>query len=346
MGQTMTALTFEQLFGALTRTALTADALTQLREWLASLRDPCACLALIEQAAQGLPCPHCGSTRRHRCGRASGLQRFRCLHCRRSYNALTGTPLARLHKRGHWLAYLQCVLDSRSVRAAAAITGVHRTTSFRWRHRFVPGAARGRPRALGHIVEADETYLLESQKGARTLSRPPRRRGGVSGKSGINADHDCLLVARDRAGATLDFHTGRGPVNAAQLDACLSPVLPDDALLISDGAAAYRRFAARAGIAHQFVNVRAGEHARGNVHIQNVNGWHARFKGWLLRFRGVASRYLIHYSGWQRILDAGQLPTPEQWLLAAAKRNRRPAKPIKREQRQRSRHDLSFRQRA
>ena len=89
-------------------------------------------------------------------------------------------------------------------------------------------------------------------------------------------------------------------------------------MLIGDGAMAYRRFAQDSGIRHAFVNVRAGERARGVIHIQNVNGWHARFKGWLMRFRGVASRYLVHYSGWQRVLDDGQLSRPTQLLLAAA----------------------------
>ncbi|MCD2519710.1 IS1595 family transposase, partial [Massilia sp. G4R7] len=154
-------------------------------------------------------------------GFASGLQRYRCLGCRRSFNALTGTPLARLRKRECWLPYIKCLLESRTVRDAALATGVHRTTSFRWRHRFAPGAARHRPAALTGIVEADETYRLESQKGSRTLSRPPRKRGGAARRRGINREHDCLLVARDRIGTTLDFHTGRGPVTAAQLRTCL-----------------------------------------------------------------------------------------------------------------------------
>jgi hypothetical protein len=89
-------------------------------------------------------------------------------------------------------------------------------------------------------------------------------------------------------------------------------------LLISDGAVAYRHFAAQAGITHEWVNVQAGERARGAIHVQNVNGWHSRFKSWLARFRGVASRYLIHYSGWQRLLDARRLTTPAQLLCAAA----------------------------
>jgi len=213
--------------------------------------------------------------------------------------------------------YLQCVLESRTVRQAAAVTGVHRTTSFRWRHRFVPGAARDRPRQLSAIVEADETYRLESQKGSRTLDRAPRRRGGVAKRRGIHREHDCLLVARDRSGQTRDFHTGRGPVTAAQLANCLLPVLTPDALLISDAAAAYRRFCADAGITHEAVNVQAGMRARGAIHIQNVNAWHSRFKSWLVRFRGVASRYLAHYSGWQRVLDAHRLTTPAQLLCAA-----------------------------
>lgn len=317
----MAEAAFDQLFGALKSAVLPPGALANLRQWLAAIRDPAECLALIEQAAEGRPCPHCGGNHVHRCGQASGLQRFRCLSCRRSYNALTGTPLARLRKRGHWLTYLQCVLESCSVRAAALKTGVHRTTSFRWRHRFVPGAARGRPASLGPVVEADETYLLESQKGSRNMTRPPRKRGARARRPGISGELDCLLVARDRTGRTLDFHTGRGPVSAAKLKICLSGVLPNDSLLISDGAAAYRRFAKDIRIRHQFVNIRAGAHACGDIHIQNVNGWHARFKGWLIQFRGVASKYLNHYSGWQRIRDDGKLDTPTRLLLAAAERN-------------------------
>jgi hypothetical protein len=62
-------------------------------------------------------------------------------------------------------------------------------------------------------------------------------------------------------------------VTATQLRDCLQPVLPKDVLLVSDGAAAYRRFAADAGIMHEAVNV------------QNVNGWHSRFETWLVRFK-------------------------------------------------------------
>jgi hypothetical protein len=37
-----------------------------------------------------------------------------------------------------------------------------------------------------------------------------------------------------------------------------------------------------------------------------------------MHFRGVASRYLAHYSGWQRVLDTATLATPAQLLVVAA----------------------------
>jgi transposase-like protein len=316
--------TFNELFlmlsAMVSEATLTATDLARLRDCIASIAriaDSTECLAVIEQSAQGRPCPHCHCSHKQRCGSANGLQRFRCCGCRRTHNALTGTPLARLRKREHWLSYLQCVLESRTVRDSARVTGVHRTTSFRWRHRFVAAAARDRPTELSGIVEVDETYRLESQKGSRNLNRPPRQRGGVASRRGINREHDCLLVARDRSGKTLDFHTGRGPVSARQLHDCLHPVLAKDVLLVSDAANAYRCFAREAHLTHEAVNVAAGRRARGAIHIQNVNAWHSRFKSWLVRFRGVASRYLVNYSGWQRLLDEQRLCTPTQWLRAA-----------------------------
>ncbi len=60
--------------------------------------------ALIEATGAPRACPRCCSVRLHRDARTGGLQRYRCLACRRSFNALTGTPLARLRHRGSALA--------------------------------------------------------------------------------------------------------------------------------------------------------------------------------------------------------------------------------------------------
>lgn len=63
-----------------------------------------------------LACPHCAGVRLSRYGSASGLQRYRCRSCRKTFNALTGTPLARLRHKPKWLGYLAAVAESKTVR--------------------------------------------------------------------------------------------------------------------------------------------------------------------------------------------------------------------------------------
>ena len=273
---------------------------------------------VIEQAAEGRrACPVCASRRLHRHGHAHGLQRYRCTACGKTFNALTGTPLARLRLKGRWLDYLDTVLDSRTVRGAADAVGVHRNTSFRWRHRFLELARHDQRATLGGIAEADEMYVLASEKGARHLNRPPRKRGGAARKRGISGEQVCVLVARDRNGRTQDFVTGKGPVTKRQLHRDLLPVLARDVLLVSDGHAAYRYFAQEAGISHAWVNLRAGERVRGAIHVQNVNAYHSRLRTWLARFHGVATRYLSNYLGWRWALDLNRISSSEQLLRTA-----------------------------
>ena len=94
-----------------------------------------------------------------------------------------------------------------------------------------------------------------------------------------------------------------------------------DAVLCSDGAKAYASFAAQHGLHHEPINIAAGVRVRaGAFHIQNVNAYHGRLKGWMGRFNGVATRYLPNYLGWRRTLERAPEPSAAKtWLLAAAR---------------------------
>ena len=85
---------------------------------------------------------------------------------------------------------------------------------------------------LKGIVEADETYVLESRKGARGLGRKARRRGGKAKKRGLSREQVPVLMAADRSGTTVSAVLPR--VDAAALAAALDPVVAKDALLVSD----------------------------------------------------------------------------------------------------------------
>ena len=162
---------------------------------------------LLEDGLVTVPrCPHCAAAAPQRWGHASGLRRDRCRTCRKTFNALTGPSLARLRKKECWLAYGEALAAGMSLTQAAAHCGVHLTTSFRWRHRFLraPTATR---EALGGVVEVDETFDRRSHKGSRrwrraegSLERRPRRRGERAGKRGLSAEQVPALIARDPAG--------------------------------------------------------------------------------------------------------------------------------------------------
>ena len=89
-------------------------------------------------AAQG--CPHCAGREVVGWGRSHGLLRFRCKSCGRTFNALTKTPMAHLRKE-KWLDHAQAIIEATSVAKAAERCGVHPTTAFRWRHRFLRAPA-------------------------------------------------------------------------------------------------------------------------------------------------------------------------------------------------------------
>ncbi|MDB5935236.1 MAG: transposase, partial [Massilia sp.] len=121
----------------------------------------------------------------------------------------------------------------------------------------------------------------------------------------------------DRSGRTVDFVTGRAPLRPAHLQRCLPPVVAADVMLVTDGHPAYPAFARKAGIHHRAVNLSAGVRVAGALHVQNVNAYHSRFKQWLRRFNGVASRYLANYLGWRWALDGGRISSPEMLLRSA-----------------------------
>ena len=129
----------------------------------------------------------------------------------RALNRCSGRCLPPI--RQSWLAAISAVFSGcdafgaslakgETVKASAARCDVAVSTAFRWRHRFL-AAARSDSEVLKGIVEADETYVLESRKGARGLERKARRRGGKAKKRGLSREQVPVLMAADRSGTTV-----------------------------------------------------------------------------------------------------------------------------------------------
>ena len=166
------------------------------------------------------------------------------------------------------------------------------------------------------IVEADETFIRKSVKGSKRLvGRAPRRRGEKA-KPGLSSDdYAPVLIVRDRHGATLDHVLP--DLEAPTFARVMKPVVAQDALLVSDGRAAYGQFADHEGLLHIALNANKGERTYGSYNIQNVNAYISRLKDWLRRFKGVATHYLPSYLGWRRMIEREGDLTPARIVMQA-----------------------------
>ena len=203
--------------------------------------------ATSHERVESQGCPHCAGRAIIGWGRSHGLLRFRCKSCGRTFNALTKTPIAHLRKKARWLDHARAMIEGKSLAKTAKLCGVHPTTAFRWRHRFLRAPASDKPRALRGIVEADETFILESFKGRWSdLPRKARKRGGKARHAGLYQDNVPVLVARDRKGATFDAVLPQ--VDSASVGAALAGVVTPGNHLVGDGGKAIAAFARRARI--------------------------------------------------------------------------------------------------
>ena len=146
-------------------------------------------------------------------------------------------------------------------------------------------------------------------------------RGGSAKKRGLSDEQIPVLVARDRSGATADAVLTQ--VTAKSVAAILRPLLARDAILCSDGNPVYEAVAKALDVTLQAVNLAGGIRVRDKVfHVQNVNAYDSRLKGWMDRFHGVATCHLASYLGgavcWN-VIRAGWHPAMfcmPPWVLA------------------------------
>jgi transposase-like protein len=296
----------------------------RLQAALAAGEEEVAVVELLESRLGPDPVgAHCRADGARPWGRSHGLRRYRCTACGRTFNALTGTALARLRHKGCWLRFAACLSESATVREAATQCGVARATSFRWRHRFLRADVADAETFSG-IVEADETFFRRSFKGswcwrdrADPPSRLPKKRAMPAQKRGLSDEQVPVLITRDRSGAT------RAAVlndrSAEAIDAAIGEILPADGVLCSDTWRPYGVVAGKHEVRHEPVNFHQGERVRDKTwHIQNANARHSRLKGWIAGFKGVATKHLPNYLAWHHVLDRKpSSPANGEWLRLA-----------------------------
>ncbi|MBM7561153.1 IS1595 family transposase [Fusibacter tunisiensis] len=277
-----------------------------------------------QRFSKGVACLHCGSMNVIKHGKKNDVQRFRCKDCERTFNDRTMTPLANSHvSLEQWIDYAKCMVMGLSIRKSAKICEVSVKTSFYMRHRLLDAVRnfQGVGEVSG-IVEMDETFLPESFKGNHKKSgfimpRKSRKRGKQIKKRGISNEQVCMATAIDREGNIIFEMTNKGRIKTADLERLYKGRLDPNALICTDSHKSYITFAK--GNVAEHIRIASGKHKNGVYHISHVNSLHSKFKKWIDRFNGVATKYLPNYLHWfkwlQTFIDEKEIAKARQLLV-------------------------------
>lgn len=122
-------------------------------------------------------CPSCCGTRIVRHGifpRKDGgpAQRFRCKNCGKTFSENTGTPAAYLKHQTKWRKMVSQMHETQSLRITVLSVGIHLSTAFRWRHRWLAAQCQKGSEALTGQVSVTLTTVPYSEKGSRICRGP------------------------------------------------------------------------------------------------------------------------------------------------------------------------------
>ncbi len=228
----------------------------------------------------------------------------------RTFTNFTGTVLHGLRRLDLWLDFCRCLTEGLSVRHVAAELGISKNTSFAWRHRVISALASADSDIMCEgLVELAQLPMLRSFKGSRVpaeahmggLKSSVRRHHRVYGHLIPRSRQITMVVAVDRA--------GRVRATVAPCGEALTPTLAK--MTQADAEVCTPRFGSRlrfgtgwpGGVKWICTSAQApGRTSKDDgcplYHVRNANRLIHYFMEWMMRFCGVATKYLLRYFAW------------------------------------------------
>ena len=255
---------------------------------------------ILLKLANNYKCPYCGSNKICKNGHTGKSQQFRCNACKKNYSSKTNTIFFHTRKTIElWQEYIELFSQGLSLRKIVEKMDkkISYPTSFYWRHKILEVMKNfDNHDKLEGIVEADETYFEESQKGSRHMTRKARKRGFSSEKRIVGLSHNkvCVLTALDRQKHSFNKPVGYGKVCKEQIG-ILQHRIEKDSVLITDGERGYRTIKDV-----KLKQLKFGKPQSKVYHLNNINNFHSHLKKFMIRFNGVATKYLDNYVNYFR----------------------------------------------
>ncbi|HOC41327.1 MAG TPA: IS1595 family transposase [Bacteroidales bacterium] len=242
-------------------------------------------------------CPRCRCEYVTKAGVHNGRQVYKCKNCKYQFRETAKSLVYHLHKYPLILDYLKCMLEGKSLRACASEVGISLPTSFRWRHKIL-SAIQGLEGGINFsgITEADELLMQYSEKGRRYKSPEEKEQAMKTVHPNV-----AVLVMTDREGNLLFKHTGENKVQNCQIKEELKRRVSENNLICFKPNDEFKQAVMESPSKKVIVRRKTKGLAIYSVNVAEKKI--TNFLVWMMRFRGVATKYLQNYLMWFVVMN-------------------------------------------
>lgn len=241
----------------------------------------------LERLGINSTCPACDSSKIEKYGkRSTGVQVFRCKDCNRIFSLFTGTILEKT--RWHWdiwVKVLNLTLNNYSIEDMVNILnkdygceGINPKTVWLWRAKLIHAMAAFPMPILSGVIQADETFIRESQKGSRNLvstikgmDRTPRYGSSPSKLGTMGPEFATVTTAIDNRGYCVCKVSGMGRLTTEQFADIFDPYFDNPSYICSDANPIYEEYCELFKIPHYIKPSSYDEILRTNGYIKHEN---------------------------------------------------------------------------
>jgi len=242
-------------------------------------------------------CPRCRCEYVTKAGVHNGRQVYKCKNCKYQFRETAKSLVYYSHKYYLLVDYIKCMLEGKSLRACASEVGISLPTSFRWRHKIL-AAIQGLEGGINFsgITETDELLLQYSEKGRRYKTLEEKEQAMKTVHPNV-----AVLVMTDREGNLLFKHTGENKVQNSQIKEELKRRVSENNLICFKPNDEFKQAVMESPSKKVIVRRKTK-----GLTIYSVNVAEKKitnFLVWMIRFRGVATKYLQNYLMWFVVMN-------------------------------------------
>lgn len=259
---------------------------------------------VIKNPNRLVECPHCQSSRVVANGRLRGIQRYKCKQCLKNFSETTGMFHFSMKKKELLGKYLHCLVNGKSIRASAAETGISVQTSFHWRHKLLAALRSLSPQYFHRVLKLKPMVLKYSEKGKKKTDNPSVRLLNEDNPSPEKRKKAIVLLAADNLGNWDMRLVSHYNVSSEDIKKSL-----DDRIALTKYLCSYpdKKISRYSRIQRKILKkIKPGPPIKKTERafaLDTVIKMEMDFKLFMIKFRGVATKYLQNYLFWYLLAE-------------------------------------------